>query len=144
MGHVAASELPSQEGRALSRGTRGSTGAPLSGRQNTEPWDTWQCRSSPQQGGEVWDRETRGGAGGHLCREVRSGAGGPWQRRSSPQQGGEVQGHRTHAWRRSSPQQGGEVQGCETHGGAEAHLCKEVRFGAEGHVAASELTSARR
>jgi hypothetical protein len=27
VGHVAAPELPSQEGRALSRGTRGSTGA---------------------------------------------------------------------------------------------------------------------
>jgi hypothetical protein len=27
MGHVAAPELPSQEGRARSRGTRGSTGA---------------------------------------------------------------------------------------------------------------------
>jgi hypothetical protein len=29
VGHVAVSELPSQEGRTLSRGTRGSTGAPL-------------------------------------------------------------------------------------------------------------------
>jgi hypothetical protein len=27
-------------------GTRGSTGAPLSGRQSLEPWDTWQHRSS--------------------------------------------------------------------------------------------------
>jgi hypothetical protein len=30
VGHVAAPELPSQEGRAQSRGTRGSTGAHLS------------------------------------------------------------------------------------------------------------------
>jgi hypothetical protein len=36
-GHVAAPELPSQEGRALSRGTRASTGASLSGRQSPEP-----------------------------------------------------------------------------------------------------------
>jgi hypothetical protein len=47
VGHVAAPELPSQEGRALSRGTRGSIGAPLSGRQSPEPWDTWQRWSSP-------------------------------------------------------------------------------------------------
>jgi hypothetical protein len=32
VGHVAALEPPSQEGRALSRGTCGSTEAPLSGR----------------------------------------------------------------------------------------------------------------
>jgi hypothetical protein len=32
VGYVAASELPSQEGRAPRSGTRGSTGAPLSGR----------------------------------------------------------------------------------------------------------------
>jgi hypothetical protein len=38
--HVAAPELPSQEGRAPSRGTRGSTGAPILGRQSPEPWDT--------------------------------------------------------------------------------------------------------
>jgi hypothetical protein len=37
VGHVAALELPSQEGRALSRGTRGSTGALLSGRQSPKP-----------------------------------------------------------------------------------------------------------
>jgi hypothetical protein len=61
MGHVTAPELLSQEGRARSRGTRGSTGAHLvkqarSGadghvaaseltsarRRGLEPWDTWQ------------------------------------------------------------------------------------------------------
>jgi hypothetical protein len=41
MGHVATLELPSQEGRAQSRETRDSTGAPLSRRQSPEPWDTW-------------------------------------------------------------------------------------------------------
>jgi hypothetical protein len=38
---VAAPELPSQKGRTQSRRTRGSTGAPLSGRRSPEPWDTW-------------------------------------------------------------------------------------------------------
>jgi hypothetical protein len=106
VGHLAAPELPSQEGRAPRRGTRGSTGAPLSGRQSPEPWDTWQHRSSPRrrQGPELRDM---------------------WQRRSSPQQGSEVRGRGT----------------C---GGAGAHLCREVRSGAEGHVAVPELTSARR
>jgi hypothetical protein len=36
VGHVVAPEIPSQEGRALSRGTRGSTGAHLS----KEAWST--------------------------------------------------------------------------------------------------------
>jgi hypothetical protein len=88
MGYVAALQFPSQEGRASSRGTHGSTEAPLSGRQSPEPWDTWQ--------------------------------------------------------RRSSSQQGGEVRGCQTHDSAGAHLSKEARFGAEGHMVASELTLARR
>jgi hypothetical protein len=87
-------------------GTRGSTGAPLSGRQSPETWDTWQHWCSPhrRQGPELRDT---------------------WQRRNSPQHGGEVRGR-------------------ETRGGAGAHLCREVRSGAKGHVAASELTSARR
>jgi hypothetical protein len=46
--------------------------------------------------------------------------------------------------RRSSPQQGGEVRGCGIFGGAGAHLYREVRSGAEGHIAAPELTSAGR
>jgi hypothetical protein len=37
VGHVVAPKLLSQEGKAPSLGTRGSTGAPLSGRQNSEP-----------------------------------------------------------------------------------------------------------
>jgi hypothetical protein len=67
---MVAPELPYQEGRAPSRGTRGSIGAPLSGRQSLKLWDTWQHRSSPQQGGEAWNRRTRGGTGAHLYREV--------------------------------------------------------------------------
>jgi hypothetical protein len=53
VGHVTAPELPSQEGRAPSLRTRGSTETPLSGRQSPEPWDTWRHRSPPLQGGEV-------------------------------------------------------------------------------------------
>jgi hypothetical protein len=62
MGHMAASELPSQEGRALSRGINGSAGAHLSKvvrfgatgqvvaleltsarRRGLGVWDTWRC-----------------------------------------------------------------------------------------------------
>jgi hypothetical protein len=46
--------------------------------------------------------------------------------------------------RRSSPQHGGEVWGRGIRGSAGAHLSKEARFGAKGHVVAQELTSARR
>jgi hypothetical protein len=72
MGHMAASELSSREGRARSHGTRGSTGAHLgrevrfrakehkavpelnsARRRGPGPRDTWQHRSSPLQGGEV-------------------------------------------------------------------------------------------
>jgi hypothetical protein len=91
MGHVAAPELPSQEGRAPSHGTRGSTEAHLSKearsgaeghvvapelisarRRGLGPRDTWQCRISPQHGGEV--RGTRGGARANLYMEVWSEA----------------------------------------------------------------------
>jgi hypothetical protein len=69
MGHVAAPELPSEEGKAPSRGTRGSAGAhlstevgsgatghvvapelTLSRRQGPELRDTWQHQSLPRQG----------------------------------------------------------------------------------------------
>jgi hypothetical protein len=76
MGHVAAPELPSQEGIALSHGTRDSPEAPLSGRQSLEPWDTWQHRSSPQQGGEVRGCGTRGSIRAYLSKEVRFGVEG--------------------------------------------------------------------
>jgi hypothetical protein len=90
VGHVAAPELPSQEGKAPSHGTRGSTEAPLSGRQSPDQWDMWQHRSFPlrnaepgavghvavkeltSQEGEVRSRGTHGSAGAHLSMEVRS------------------------------------------------------------------------
>jgi hypothetical protein len=40
--------------------------------------------------------------------------------------------------RRSPPQTGGEVQSYRTCGGAGAHLCREARSRAIGHVAAPE------
>jgi hypothetical protein len=46
--------------------------------------------------------------------------------------------------RRSSTQQGGEARGHVPRGSTGAHLSKEVRSGAVGHVAAPELTSAGR
>jgi hypothetical protein len=42
------------------------------------------------------------------------------------------------------PSQEGRAQSCGTHGSIGTHLIKEVRSGAEGHMAASELTSAMR
>jgi hypothetical protein len=78
VGHVAAPELPSQEDRAPSRGTHGSTGAPLSGRQSPELWDIWQHRSLPLRKAEpeLWDtwqhrssplRKAELGAMGHVA-----------------------------------------------------------------------------
>jgi hypothetical protein len=46
--------------------------------------------------------------------------------------------------RRSSPQQGGEVWGRGTHGSAGAHLDREVRSGAAGHVAVPKPTASGR
>jgi hypothetical protein len=86
---VVAPELPSQEGRAPSRGTRGSTEAHLvkevrSGaeeyvaapeltsarRQDPELKDTWRRQSSPQHEDKVRGRETRDSVGAYLYREV--------------------------------------------------------------------------
>jgi hypothetical protein len=44
--------------------------------------------------------------------------------------------------RRSSPRQWGEVRGRGTRDSTGAHLNKEARSGAEGHVVAPELTPA--
>jgi hypothetical protein len=93
VGHVAALELPTQESRALSRGTHGSAGAHLSKeersgakghvaapeftlvrRRGPGPRDMWQRQSSPQHGGEVQGRGIHGGAGAHLCGEMWSEA----------------------------------------------------------------------
>jgi hypothetical protein len=102
VGHVAAPELPSQEGSAQSPGTRDSVGAHLSkearfgaeghvtaseltsvrrrGTGSQDTWrcgpkrDTWRCRSSSQQGGVVQGRGTHDSSGVYLCREVWSKA----------------------------------------------------------------------
>jgi hypothetical protein len=93
MGHVAAPELPSQEGRARSHGTHGGTGAHFGkearsgatvhvvaleptyvGRRGPELRDTWQRQRSPQQRGKVRGHGTCGGTRAHLCREVWSKA----------------------------------------------------------------------
>jgi hypothetical protein len=85
----------------------------------------WQHRSSPL-------RKTESGAMEHvtapeliLARRQGLELRDMWQRRSSPQQGGEVRGH-------------------GTHGSTGAHLIKEARSEAAGHVAVPELTSSRR
>jgi hypothetical protein len=46
--------------------------------------------------------------------------------------------------RRSSTQQGGEARGHGPHGSTRAHLSKEVRSGAAGHVVAPDPTFAGR
>jgi hypothetical protein len=85
----------------------------------------WQRRSSPLG-------ETEPGAMGHVAAPEPTSAGrrGPelrntWQHQSSTQQGGEARGH-------------------VTHGSTGAHLSKEVRSGAIGHVVVPEPTSAGR
>jgi hypothetical protein len=133
VGHVAAPELPSQEGRIQSRGTHGNTGAHLvkearsraeghmaapeltsARRRGPRPWDAWQHRSSPQHGGEVRGRGTCGGAGSYLYREV-------WTRGST---GAHLSGSRA------------QSQG--TCGSAGAHLSTEVRSWTARHMVAPE------
>jgi hypothetical protein len=87
--------------------TRGSTGAPLSGKQSPKTWDTWQHRSSPRQGGKVRSRGTHDSAGAQLNKEARSENMGHMAapeltsaRRRGP-------GLRNTWWRRSLPLQGG-------------------------------------
>jgi hypothetical protein len=117
-GHVAAPELPSQQGRASSRGTRGSIGAPLLVRQSAEPWDV-AAPELPSQEGRARSPGTRGSTRAHLSKEVRSRAEGhvaapeltsarrrgpgpwdTWQLRSPPLQGGVVRSYniRGSAW----------------------------------------------
>jgi hypothetical protein len=76
IGHVVAAELLSQKGRALSRGTRGSTRAPLSEKAEPRAMGYVATRSSPQQGGEVRSRGRRESSGAHLVNEARSIAEG--------------------------------------------------------------------
>jgi hypothetical protein len=89
------------------------------------PWGTWQRRRPPLE-------EAEPGAMGHVIAPEPTSIGrrGPelrntWQRRSSTQQGGEARGH-------------------VTRGSTGAHLSKEVRSGAVGHVVAPEPTSTER
>jgi hypothetical protein len=104
VGHVAAPELPSQEARALSSGTCGSTGAHL--------------RKESMSGA------TRLVAAPELFSARRRGLGlrNTWWCWSTPLQGGEVQSCGNTWQRRSSAQQRGEVRERGTHGGTEAHL----------------------
>jgi hypothetical protein len=82
--------------------------------------NTWQRRSSPLE-------EAKPGAMGHVAGPEPTSAGS---------RGPEL---RNVWWRQSSTQQGDEARGS-----TRAHLSKEVRSGAVGHVAALELTSAGR
>jgi hypothetical protein len=139
VGHMAAPELPSQEGRAPSHGTHGNTRALLSGRQSPKPWNTWQHRSSPlrkaepramghvvapklpSQEGRARSRGTRGSTEAHISGRRGLEPRDKWQ-----------------YW--SSPQHGGEVQGRGTHGGTEAHLYREVWSEATAYMIARGCT----
>jgi hypothetical protein len=95
------------------------------GRRDPELRNTLQRQSSPLG-------EAEPGAIEHVTAPEPTSAGrrGPelentWQRRSSTQQGGEARGH-------------------GTRDSTGAHLSKEVRSGAAGHVAPLEPTSAGR
>jgi hypothetical protein len=97
----------------------------LAGKRGPELRNTLQRRSSPL-------REAESGAMEHVAASEPTSAG-----RRDPEL-------RNTWWRRSLTQQGDEARGHEPCGSTGAHLSKEVRPGAVGHVAASELTSAGR
>jgi hypothetical protein len=139
VGHMAAPELPSQEGRAPSHGTHGNTRALLSGRQSPKPWDTWQHRSSPL-------RKAEPRAMGHVVApKLPSQEGRARSRRTRGSTEAHISGRRglepRDTWQyRSSPQHGGEVQGRGTRGGTEAHLCREVWSKATAYMIARGCT----
>jgi hypothetical protein len=84
-------------------------------------WDTWQHRSSPL---EKVEPEAMGYVA--ALEPTSTGRRGPEQRDT---------------WQRwSSPQQGGEVWGRGTRGSIGAHLSREARSGAVGHMVAPEPT----
>jgi hypothetical protein len=95
------------------------------GRRGPEVRKTWQCRSSPL-------REAEPGAMGHVVAPEPTSAG---------RRGLEL---RNAWWRQRSIQQGDESQGHGPRGNTGAHLNKEVRYRAAGHVAAPKPTSAGR
>jgi hypothetical protein len=70
------------------------------GRQDPEPWDTWQCRSPPWLGGEARRYRTCGRARAHPDTEVRFGAAGHVVAPEPTSAEGEVRSCRTHgsAW----------------------------------------------
>jgi hypothetical protein len=125
---VGGHEVRGSTGALLSRRGRGHVVAPEStsaGRRCPELRNTWQCRSS-----SLGEKELR--AMGHVAAPEPTSIGrrglelrNTWQRWSSTQQGDEVRGHGT----RSS---------------IRAHLSKEVRSGAMGHVVIPEPTSTGR
>jgi hypothetical protein len=111
--------------REVRPGPRGSSELTSAGRRGPKLRNTWQRRSSPLG-------EAEPGAMGHVATSKPTSAGrrgselrNMWQRRSSTQQGGEARGH-------------------GPRGNTGAHLSKEVRSGATGHVALAEPTSAGR
>jgi hypothetical protein len=89
------------------------------------PWSTWQHRSSPL--GKVDPR-----AMGHVAAPELTLSG---------RQGLELRDMWQH---RSSHYQGGKVRSRGTRGSTGAHLNKEARSGAAGHVSAPKPTSAGR
>jgi hypothetical protein len=139
VGHVTAPELHYQEGSAPSRGTRDSTGAPLSGRQSPKSWDTWQHRISRAElpsvevrcchmshGSELCLPEREAPMLSHVSKEVKSRATGHVtapKLTSARRRGSKLRD----TWRRqNSPQQGGEVQSHGTCGGSGVYLYREV------------------
>jgi hypothetical protein len=140
-----------------------ATSEPTSaGRRDPELRNTWQRQSSPLG-------EAESGAMGHVAAPEPTSAGrrdpelrNTWQRRSSPLGEAEygAMGHMAapeptsarrrgpelrNVWRRqSSTQQGDEARGHMSCGSTGAHLSKDVRSEATGHVAAPKPTSARR
>jgi hypothetical protein len=124
--------------------TRQQRSSPQQGGEGPKPLDTWQHRSSPQHGGKIWSRGIRGSTRAHLSKEVRSGAKGHMVAPEFTSTRRRDLGSWDTWQHRSSPHQLGEVWSWGTRDSTGAHLVKEVRSGAEGHVAVLELGSARR
>jgi hypothetical protein len=144
-----ASCVPGQLGPSLflwctarwGRGVRGSTGALLLGRRGRGHVAASEPTSAGRRGPELrnmWQHwssplgEAEPGAMGHVAAPEPTSTG---------RRGPELR----NVWRRqSSTQQGDEARGHGPRGSIRAHLSKEVRSGAAGHVVAPEPTSAGR
>jgi hypothetical protein len=112
-----------------------------------EVWNHRTCGSTVahlSREREVWSHRTHGSTGAHLIRELRFGAIGHVatpESTATESQGPDPED----TWHyQSPPQPGGEVRSHKTRGSAGAHLNWEARFGAVGHMAAPEPTSAGR